>query len=313
MAVDPWRDIAVAPYCWFCCCACLPMVGLLKGLLICIPCAFIPTIACFLMALVLLPHDVVLSFYTLAATPRLGCTIKFFALLLLPVPLLLWPFMVLLGVLLGAFCYALGGPVVLTFSSKEESVCVAGVAEVVKVCVVEFPKAFWDFNYNSYFAYLLDFRAPLKQDEKPFDIPIYWIPFGLLLVFLGELVSLPSALVIGIIKFFPGLFRCYLEIVKLWWDADSAIKVLSFPLWVLSLLLMPFGAVIILILFLLYSIYVGITPAIEAWNEGSLAGFATIIQNVFDMDQITNMLIFDWDESCMPCCDLESMICKSVK
>jgi len=43
--------------------------------------------------------------------------VKFFALLLLPILLLLWPFMVLLGVLLGSF-YVLGGPIVLTFSSE---------------------------------------------------------------------------------------------------------------------------------------------------------------------------------------------------
>lgn len=300
-----WRSIAVEPICWPCCCACLPVVGLLKGLLICIPCAIAPTVACFVIAIILLPHDIYYTFYTFTITPRLGLTVKFFTLILLPIPLLFWPFFVLFGTCIGAFGYALGGPVVDTFAEDESNVLTAGVAKTVKNCIIRAPVSFWDFNYNSYFSYLDDYRRPLHEGEKPFDVPLYWIPFGLLLTLLGELVALPTAIVLGIVKFFPGLCRAYYEVIRMWVKASCEIKVLAFPFLLLVLVVLPVAVVAVLLFFFCTGAFLGITPPGAAYKRGPLAGFKRIVNNIHTLDRFSNWMVFNESSSCMPCFNVD--------
>ena len=138
----------------FCCCGCLPILGLIKGLIIVGPIFIISLIGFTGVAIILLPHDIFLTYKSLLKTGLIGINLKLMAMLLLPIALLSWPILVMfvgsiLGIVYGLFC-----PVVRTFD-EHYNIITGGFADVFKD-IFDFIKNFWKFNYHSYFTYLSD-------------------------------------------------------------------------------------------------------------------------------------------------------------
>ena len=79
------------------------MLYLLASLLHFIPITFI--------AIILLPHDIVLTYYFVYKTLLIGPNLKLLPILLLPVPLMLWPGLLCVSSFLFGFFYGFGFPI----------------------------------------------------------------------------------------------------------------------------------------------------------------------------------------------------------
>ena len=115
----------------FCCCGCLPILGLIKGLIIVGPIFIISLIGFTGVAIILLPHDIFLTYKSLLKTGLIGINLKLMGMLLLPIALFSWPILVMLvgsilGIVYGLFC-----PVVWTFD-EDYNIITGGFADVFK-------------------------------------------------------------------------------------------------------------------------------------------------------------------------------------
>ena len=98
-----------------CCCGGLPILATLKGAINAAPITLIHLLSFTSISILLLPHDIYLTYYSFLKTELYGRNIKILGMLLLPVPLLSWPGFVAFSSLLFGFCYGFYLPYVRTF------------------------------------------------------------------------------------------------------------------------------------------------------------------------------------------------------
>ena len=91
-----------------CCCGGLPFLGLLKALILAPIPVLMVSLGCFLTSVSCLPHDVYLSYSATWTTAYLGRNLRTLILLALPVMLISWPFIVLIGCTVGSLFYFCG-------------------------------------------------------------------------------------------------------------------------------------------------------------------------------------------------------------
>jgi hypothetical protein len=109
-------------------------------------------------------------------TKKLGIVVKVLSLLLVPIPLLLWPCVVVICSLLGGLGYGFGQPLVATFEAVGENrnakfyhSLMDGTYTTLKgSCTVV--RDFTDFTFHSYFDLIDEFRTGELKGAKPFDI-----------------------------------------------------------------------------------------------------------------------------------------------
>lgn len=151
-----------------CCCGGLPIIGLIKGLLTCIPIAVGSCIGATVIAVIMLPHDVYFTYYTILKANQLGPNITALAMLLLPIPLALWPVLVSICSLVGGLGVGLVYPIVTTFEERS-NLFVGGMEDALAHCLSAL-KNFWKFNSESYFLYLREFREDKSPGNEKWDI-----------------------------------------------------------------------------------------------------------------------------------------------
>ncbi len=298
------RDLVTQPYCWLCCCGCLPFLGILKGAVCVVPCTIYFTVVIVGMTLALLPCDIYYSYRSFMTTPRLGPNIKIAIAILLPVPIVLWPAVAAIGALVFSLLFSLFYPVDVTFD-ENKPLCYGGIPEVFNGIFNEFPKVFWTTNLNNYFNFLEDYRIrPLADNEHPFDIPMYWIPLGIILAAMGIAVVVPAAALIVVIKYIPAVCWLYIHMYDAYCKANEFVwQVVLFLPFIAANALIPFVVLLMGAIFILVSIFMGATAATTAYQKGLEAGMRRTISNIYDLDEWTNQQIFKCP-SCLQCFDL---------
>lgn len=101
---------------------------------------------------------------------------KTLALILFPLPLLLWPVTGIAGSLIGGIVYGFFTPLMATFEAIGESITsksyhcfVDGSLSTIKgSCTVVMD--FTDFCFHSYFSYMDELREMVSADAKPLEI-----------------------------------------------------------------------------------------------------------------------------------------------
>ena len=201
--------------CWVCCCCgCLPIIGLVKGVIIVGPILIISFFGITGSAIVLLPHDIFLTYKALIKTSLIGINLKILGMLLLPIALVSWPIIVTTGSILFGIIFGLFAPVYFTFDDRY-NIIFGGFVETFKEnCNII--KEFWKFNYNSYFDYLKDIEK--RECDDPFDINIIQILIGIILAGYGSIVGVIVFTIMWIIKLFPSIYRMYYEMFRMYCD-----------------------------------------------------------------------------------------------
>ena len=284
----------------FCCCGCLPMIGLFKGLIIVGPILIISLISFTSIAIILLPHDIFLTYKSLLKTHIIGINLKLMGMLLLPIALLAWPILVIFvssvfGILYGLFC-----PVVKTFD-EHYNICYGGFADTFKdVC--NFVEEFWKFNYHSYFTYLSEIEN--RKVDKPFDISIIQLIIGLILAIYGSAVGVIVLTLMWVIKLLPSIFRMYYLSCKYYFSDFGCLEKFMYVIFfIMALAIIPAIGILTILVYIGFGLYGGIYCAIEGYKHNICRGIISIWNIIHHCDKLTNEYIFDKSCSCFPDCD----------
>ena len=274
-----------------CCCGCLPILGIIKGAIIVGPITIISLFGFTGIAIILLPHDVYLTYKALLKTSLIGKNLKMMGMLLLPFALLGWPILIafassIFGILYGLFC-----PVVRTFDSDYD-IIFGGFADVF-IDTFKFIGEFWDFNYVSVFTYL--FEIENKKSDQPFDISISQMIIGLLLASYGSIVGISILTLMWLIKLIPAIYRMYLELFKAFCKLEGYQMIMLSIFFIIAMALIPFIGLLAILYFISQGLFGGIYCAIEGYKYNISHGLKSIWSTISKVNDQTDRLICnDW-------------------
>jgi hypothetical protein len=289
-----------------CCCGCLPIIGLIKGAIVVGPIVILSFICITGSAIILLPHDIFLTYRALFKTSLIGINIKIMGMLLLPIALISWPILVIFGSILFGIIFGLFYPVMITFE-EDSNIIYGGFIETFKEAW-EIIKGFWDFNYHSYFSYLRDIET--RKCDEPFDINVIQIIVGLILASYGSIVGVIIFIIMWIIKLFPSIYRMYYEMFKYYCDLKCYEIFMYLIFFTIGLSLVPVVGVLSILVYIGFGLYGGILCAIEGYKYNIGRGIISIWNTIREGDKMSNDLIFGSSYSCFPDC---SDTCKTKK
>ena len=281
-----------------CCCGCLPVLGMIKGIIIVFPIFLISLIGFTGVAIVLLPHDVFLTYKAICKTSIIGINIKIMTILLLPIAFVAWPILVafvgsLFGIFYGLFC-----PTIRTFDS-EYDIIYGGVIDVF-TDVFYYMRRFWYHNYNTYFSYL--FEMEKRKVNEPFDISVIQMIIGLLLAGYGSTIGVIVCTLLWLIKLIPSIFKLYKLLFKAYCKLECLWMFMLFLLFIVAFALVPVIAVLAILGYVGFGIYAGIYCAIEGYKHNIKCGLISIWDNLRLIDGFTNKFIFECNYSLLPDC-----------
>lgn len=179
-----------------CCCGCLPIMGIIKGIIIVAPITLISTISCTGITIILLLRNAILTYKALCKTSLIGINVKIIGMLILPIAIIVIPVLVFFGSFIFGFIYGLFCPSVRTFDD-EYNIITGGFVDVFKD-IFKFIDLFWYFNYERYFDYLVEFEN--KKTKNPFDISIPQLIVGMILTIYGAIVGVTALSIMWVIK-----------------------------------------------------------------------------------------------------------------
>lgn len=207
------------------CCACfffwpLLALGAIKGAIASCVCTPIFCTGILLSVVIMIPRDAVMSFRSVLFTNYIGPNLKVLLVLLLPLPLALWPALVLcIGILTGVLFPLLFVTFMTVVSEDMVSLfCCCGAKEHVLSSMVKLLSDFWDFQRHSIFGYIDDFQNATR-DGGPFDIDLLSLFIGLIQAVLcavfillvgGVVLVVKAPLIIlgGYVSILRGLCKC---------------------------------------------------------------------------------------------------------
>ena len=283
-----------------CCCGCLPVLGFLKGILTVVPSTAVQCISCTVISIILLPHDIFITYYSFLSTQKIGPNLKAMAMLLLPIPLILWPPSVCIATFVFGAGYGLFQPIVRTFDDQYEVFC-GGIIETLTEGI-KYVKEFWRLNSDSYFTYLLDFRNyKLKEGEKPFDISLRQLLIGTLIGTSGSIIDGICFTFLAVIYLIPGIFRGYYELWS-WYckcfskGCDSCLEFvwfgLMFPVFILANAVLAPGAALVAVFASLAGFFVGLSAGYHAYKFGIVQAYYEMFEWVETFNSKTYEAIF---------------------
>ena len=269
-----------------CCCGCLPILGFLKGIITVVPSTLIVWVPCTFISIILLPHDIFITYYSFFKTEKIGPNLKAMAMMLLPIPLILWPPSVCIATLVFGAGLGLFQPITHTFDDQYEVFC-GGIIETLKDSA-QYVKEFWKFNNNSYFSYLFDFRSyKLGENEKPFDISLIQLFIGTLIGTSGAIIDGVCFTLLSVVYIIPTLFRAYFELWK-WYckycsnGCSSCVEFvwfgLMFPVFILANVVLAPGVVLVAVFASLAGFFVGLSAGYEAYKHGVPAAYESVFK-----------------------------------
>jgi len=247
--------------------------GVFKGLIAAPFTLAIVVTANLLLSIFLLPLDVCRAYISVCATPYIGRNVKFFCILLLPIPLIIKPLMVVVASILGGFFAGFKGPIASAFAErKNPEDPVFSYFCGFDIAITDALKLVHD-TYNvlaiSFFGYLDDFRTA-PPGTIAFDIPFYKIPVGIFVAFVGIVFDTASFSLLAVLKTPFGI--CY-QVVELWrlycGVSDVNIKAFCLPCFLVVHLFIPLVAVVFCLGSVLCGIYNGISCAEVAYMTDS--------------------------------------------
>ncbi|KAJ4831106.1 hypothetical protein Tsubulata_027026 [Turnera subulata] len=248
------------------------------------------------------------TYYCVARTKRIGLVLKILALLLLPVPLLLWPVAGIVGSLLGGIGYGFFAPLLATFEAVGENVkekfyhCfVDGCLSTIRgSCTVV--RDFTDFCFHSYFSYMDELREKVPDGEKPMDVKLSKLPSCLIVILIAVPVDVLLITAVSLWKSPYMLFQGWKRLLEdLVGREGPFLETVCVPFAGLAIILWPLAVVGSVIGAIISSFFLGLYSAVIVQQEDSLMmGIAYVIAVVSLFDEHVNDLLYLREGSCLP-------------
>ncbi|KAI3465553.1 hypothetical protein Pfo_022216 [Paulownia fortunei] len=298
-----WSFVSFLPFFFL-----LFILGLLKGLMICPVVVAIITVGNSAVVIGLWPAHFLWTYYCVAKSKRLGWILKNLVLISLPVPLILWPVIAIVGSILGGIGYGFFAPLIATFEAVGENVtdkwyhCFSdGCCSTLEgSCTVV--RDFTDFCFHSYFSYMDELSEDVHEDEKTIDIKLSRLPGCILVSLLAILVDVPLITAVALWKSPYMLFRGWKRLLEdLIGREGPFLETVCVPFAGLAILLWPLAALGAVLAAFFSSFFLGLYAGVIVHQEDSLRmGLAYIVAVISLFDEYANDLLYLTEGSCFP-------------
>ncbi|XP_010557726.1 PREDICTED: uncharacterized membrane protein At3g27390 isoform X2 [Tarenaya hassleriana] len=248
------------------------------------------------------------TYYCLARTERIGLILKIMALILFPVPLILWPIIGIAGSLLGGIAYGFFTPLMATFEAVGESVTskcyhcfIDGSFSTVKGSCTTV-RDFTDFCFHSYFSYMDELREMISADAQPVEIKLSRLPSCLLASLIGVLVDVLLITAVAIYKSPYMLLRGWKRLLEdLVGREGPFLETVCVPFAGLAIILWPLAVLGAVVSSIICSFFLGLYSGVIVHQEDSFKmGLNYIIAAVSLFDEYVNDLLYLSEGTCLP-------------
>ena len=173
--------IVYAEWCFlFTFCGCAPIIGVIKGAIMIVPVTLILVFSA-ISPLLLWPYHIVNMLYSLWCYRLLGPNTKFLLFILCPIPIALYPVVMVCGTIIACVCLGFLYPFGATFVRYEQGFDAIEIAyEIARKEICSFNSELADKMWH-----IRSHR--LGFDQKPWDLNLCMIPIGLIMAVLGEM------------------------------------------------------------------------------------------------------------------------------
>ncbi|KAL8506909.1 hypothetical protein ACS0TY_017702 [Phlomoides rotata] len=298
-----WSFISFLPFFFL-----LFALGLLKGLMICPIAATIIAVGNSAVVIGLWPAHFLWTYYCVAKSKRLGWILKILVLFTLPVPLILWPIMTIIGSVLGGIGYGFFAPLIATFEAVGGTVTDKWYHCFVDGCFTTIESSctvvrdFTDFCFHSYFSFMDELSEDVQEDEKPIDIKLSRLPGCFLVSILAILVDVPFITAVALWKSPYMLFRGWKRLLEDMIGREGPfLETVCVPFAGLAILLWPLAVLGSFLGAFLSSFFLSLYAGVVVYQEDSLRmGFAYIVAVISLFDEYANDLLYLTEGSCFP-------------
>ncbi|KAG6570962.1 putative membrane protein, partial [Cucurbita argyrosperma subsp. sororia] len=270
-----WSFISFLPFFFL-----LLVLGLLKAVIVGPIAAAIVVVGNSSVIVGLFPAHFFWTFVCLARTKRLGLVLKSVVLVFLPLPLILWPIVGVIGSLLGGIGYGFFVPLIATFEAVG-----GGITDKLFHCVV-----------------VSSFSCFGICDEKPIEVKLSRLPSCLLASLIGVLVD---SLLITLVALWRSPFMLFKGWKRMLEDfvgrEGPFLEAVCVPFAGLAIILWPIAVVGAVISAVVSSFFLGLYAGVIVHQEDSFRlGLAYVLAVVSMFDEYVNDLLYLGEGSCIP-------------
>ncbi|KAL5581671.1 hypothetical protein UlMin_014113 [Ulmus minor] len=254
------------------------------------------------------PAHFVWTYFCVARSNRLGLVLKIVVLVSLPVPLIIWPVLGIIGSLLGGVGYGFFSPLLATFEATGKNFwekfyhCFADGwwSTINGSCTVV--QDLTDFCFHSYFAYMDELIDKIPADEKPVDIKLSKLPSCLLVSLIGVPVDVVLITAVALYKSPIMLVKGWQRLLEdLFGREGPFLETVCVPFAGLAIILWPLAVIVAVIGAIVSSFFLGLYSGVVVHQEDSLYfGLAYIVSVVSLFDEYVNDLLYLKEGSCLP-------------
>ncbi|XP_076946402.1 putative membrane protein At3g27390 [Bidens hawaiensis] len=298
-----WSFISFLPFFFL-----LLALGILKGIIIGPVAALIMEVGNSSVAIGLWPAHFFWTYYCVIKTKRIGWVLKMLLIMLLFLPLVLWPAVAVAGSLLGGVGYGFFAPLIATFEvigTDRKDKCfhcfVDGCYSTLEgSCTVV--RDFTDLCFHSYFSFMDDLSEEMPANEKPVDVRLSKLPKCLFIIPVAIVADVPLITVVALYKspymLIIGWKRLFEDLVG---REGPFLETVCVPFAGLAIMLWPLAVVGAVIASLISSFGLAAYSAIIVHQENSVKfGLAYVVAVVSLFDEYTNDLLYLREGSCFP-------------
>ncbi|KAF4385831.1 hypothetical protein F8388_010387 [Cannabis sativa] len=287
----------------------LLLLGGIKGIILCPIICLIMSIGNSAVILVYWLPQCYWAYYCILWAKKLGPVLKLFLCIsVLPVSLILWPVVGILGSIVGGAAYGLFSPILATFEAVGEGrtsrlyhCFYDGTVSTFKGCFTVI-RDFKDVCVHSYFSILDDLRKQGPPNGKYYEIRLLYLPGALIAGVLGFMIDMPVISMLALFKsiymLFKGWHRLFHDLIG---REGPFLETICVPFAGLAILLWPLAVVGAVMASILASVFIGAFAGVVVYQESSLwFGLRYIVASLAIYDEYSNDILDMPEGSCFP-------------
>ncbi|XVF13979.1 hypothetical protein REPUB_Repub09cG0016800 [Reevesia pubescens] len=284
----------------------LLLLGTIKGIIFCPLICLIMTIGNSSIILGLLLFHVYWTFYSILRTKLLGPFLKLIICIFIPVVLISWVMVGIVGSIIGGILYGFLSPIFATFDALGE-----GKTNVFIHCFYDgtwstikgsftVVRDFSDVCFHSYVSFMEDLRQKGPPNGKYYEIRFLYLPPALIAAALGFMVDFPVISLIALCKspcmLFKGWHRLFHDLIG---REGPFLETICVPFAGLAILLWPLAVVGAVLGSMVSSIFLGAYAAVVVYQESSFwFGLCYIVASLSVYDEYSNDVLDMPEGSC---------------
>ncbi|KAL6135854.1 hypothetical protein ACLB2K_068079 [Fragaria x ananassa] len=287
----------------------LLLLGTVKGIVLCPLICLIIGIGNTAIILGLWPVHFVWTYYCILSAEQFGPVLKMVVCIsILPLQLILWPVVGIVGSVLGGAAYGLLSPVFETFQAVGEGKTnqlyhcfYDGTVSTVKGSFTVV-RDFMDVCYHTYFSVMDDLKTQGPPDAKYYEIRLLYLPGAVLAGVIGFMVDMPLISFIAMCKspymLFKGWHRLFHDLIG---REGPFLETICVPFAGLAILVWPLAVVGAVLGSMVASIFYGAYAGVVVYQESSLwMGLRYIVASLAIYDEYSNDILDMPEGSCFP-------------